>query len=172
MSTPRPGYDQALKRMLTQVLATPYHTLWPLAELMGNVSADATLAVAEQIASAPIPRHEQIELTGLLALLASVRIDRNMIIQALRRSHMIEELWKESSLYEVVLEEGMKKGLRGVARDVVKAHFPAAGDELLERIDAIDDTDVLRRIIVEIGSFPDLAAITAVIDAAQSTTQP
>ncbi len=139
---------------------------------MGNVTADTTLAAAEQIASAPIQRHEQVELTGLLALLASIRIDRNAILQALRRSHMINEILKESSLYEYFLEEGEKRALHQLARDVVKVHFPTVSDDLLGRLDAIDDTNVLRRIIVEIDSFPDLAAIKAAIDAAQPPPQP
>ena len=51
------------------VLATNEYHLWPLAGLMGTVTPDSTIAVAEQIAAAPLPRYEQGELTGLLALL-------------------------------------------------------------------------------------------------------
>jgi predicted transposase YdaD len=166
------------------VLATNEYHLWPLAGLMGVVTAESTIAVAEQILAAPLPRYEQGELTGLLALLSSLRIDRETIVQALRRSRMIEDILKESSLYEVILEEGMQKGLekgvekgrsegrlaatRQLARDAVAARFPGADVALLDRIDMVTDTAVLRCLILTLADFPDLAAVQTTINAASA----
>jgi hypothetical protein len=45
-----------------RVLETPYYDLWPLAGLMAGVTAEATVAVAERIAVAPLPAHEREDL--------------------------------------------------------------------------------------------------------------
>ncbi len=165
-----------------QILSTNHYMLWPLAGLMGNVTPESTLAIAEQIVQAPLLRHDKSELTGLLAVLAGARINRYLILQLLRRHDVIEDILKESSFYEVVLEEGIEKGraeglkegvaegqlaaMRQLAHDALSARFGALDEKLAERITEIADTDVLRRLILEAGKFPDLPDVVALVDSA------
>jgi hypothetical protein len=52
-----------------------YYDLWPLASLMGEQVALASVTqVAERIAVAPLPQAERSELTGLLVVLADLRL--------------------------------------------------------------------------------------------------
>lgn len=64
------------------VLGTNYYTLWPLAALMADVTVESTVALAQRIAQTPLPRHERSELTGLLTLLAGMRLPRQAILEA------------------------------------------------------------------------------------------
>ncbi len=99
---PQPGYDAALKEMLS---AAQEYNLWPLAGLMGKqVTEDTTFAVAEKIVQAPIERQEKSRLVGILGLLAGMRLPKANLMQALERDHMIEEIWKESSFGEAAAE--------------------------------------------------------------------
>ncbi len=91
---------------------------------------------------------------------------------------MIEDIIKESSFYEVVLEEGIEKGIekgraegqlaamRQLARDALAARFGALDEVLAERIGLLTDTEVLRRLILEAGKFPDLSAVVTLVDSA------
>ncbi len=172
-----------------QILSSNHYVLWPLAGLMGDVTPESTLAIAEQIVQAPLMRHDKSELTGLLAVLAGARINRYLILQLLRRHDVIEDILKESSFYEVVLEEGIEKGieqgieqgiekgraegqldlLRQLARDALSARFGALEQSLAEHLSQITDTDVLRRLILEAGQFPDLPSVVILVDSALPT---
>jgi predicted transposase YdaD len=93
-----------------QILGTEHYALWPLVSLMANVTAESTRLVAERIAALPIPREERQELTGLLAVLAGTRLPITTILEALRRSHMLEDLLRESSVAEWLRAEGRAEG--------------------------------------------------------------
>ena len=93
-----------------QVLGTEHYALWPLASLMANVTAESTRAVAERIAALPIPTEERRELTGLLAVLAGMRLENRVVLEALRRSDMLRDLLRESSVAEALREEGKAEG--------------------------------------------------------------
>ena len=167
------------------VLHTDHYYLWPMAGLMAGVTPESVLAVAEQIVAAPLPRQDKSELTGLLGLLAGLRIPKDAITQALRSKKMIDEIWEESTYKEVVFDLGVEKGIekgiekgtvRGqlvafhqLAQSAVTQRFPDVAPELLARIAALQDVDVLRRIILNIAEVADLAALTSIIDAAQSS---
>lgn len=96
---------------------------------------------------------------------------------------MLEDLIKDSGFYDYVLEEGKEQGiqqgiqqgqlelLRQMATEQVGHHFPDADAALFSRIEALTDRVVLRRIVMDIGSAPDLATIEAWIDAAQPDNQ-
>ncbi len=175
------------------VLATQNYALWPLAGLMANVTAESTFAVAERIAAAPLSRHQQSEFTGLLVLLAGTRIDRDLILQLLGRRKVIDDIIKESSFYQILTEWGREEGLvKGVAEglqqglqqgieqgieqgklaaerqlacDALSEHFGDVGAEVLDRVNALSDTALLRRIILKTEEFPDIAAVIAAIGA-------
>lgn len=66
------------------VLDTAYYQLWPLASLMANVTPASTVAVAERLADAPLPRAERSDLLGLLITLAGVRLGKVDLVAALR----------------------------------------------------------------------------------------
>ena len=67
--------------------------------------------VAEQLAETALPPAEREELTGLLAVLAGMRVPRPVVEQVLRRNPMIRDLLRESSMVELWLEEGKARGL-------------------------------------------------------------
>jgi len=93
-----------------RVLATPEAWAWPLAALMAGATAETVAAVAERIAQSPLPYSERGELTGLLAALAGVRLPRSVVEELLWRNPMIRDLLAESSVAEILLEEGEAKG--------------------------------------------------------------
>jgi predicted transposase YdaD len=162
-----------------QILSTTHYVLWPLAGLMGQVTPESTVSIAEQIVSAPLPHHERSELAGLLVLLAGARIDRNLILQLLRGHTMIEDIFKESSVYEIVLEEGIEKGIeqgqlkamRQLAKDALSARFGVLDEALVERISKLTDMNVLRQLILDVAKFPDLPAAVAIVDSSTPTKE-
>ncbi len=120
---PQPGYDAALKEMLS---AAQEYNLWPLAGLMGKqVTEDTTFAVAEKIVQAPIERQEKSRLVGILGLLAGMRLPKANLMQALERDHMIEEIWKESSFGEAAAEI-LRPEVEAKLRPEVEAKIGAA----------------------------------------------
>lgn len=92
------------------VLNTPQPYLWPLAILMADTSLDRVRQVAERIIAEPLSRQDQSELLGITGLLAGLRIPVDAIMQALRRSNMIEDIWKESSYREVLTQYAHEMG--------------------------------------------------------------
>jgi len=67
-----------------RVLETPQPALWPLASLMAEATVDSTILVAERIARAPLSRVEREELSGLLWLLAGLRLSPEAVRSALK----------------------------------------------------------------------------------------
>ena len=92
-----------------QVLRTTQYPLWPLAVLMGQTTPKGAATIAEQIAQAPLDRHERSELTGLSVLLASIRVSHAQLVEQLRRTQMISELLEDSSFAEVIRELFLEK---------------------------------------------------------------
>jgi hypothetical protein len=136
------------------VIETPYYDLWPLAGLMADVSVETTLAVAERIAAAPLPRHERSELTGLLTLLAGMRLSRVTLLEAIGRNGMIKDIWEESSFadaaYDIfhdrLIAEGEAKGeakgeataTREMARLALEGRYGALSDDLVTALASAD----------------------------------
>ena len=106
-----------------QVLQSNDYNIWPVAALMAGTTADSTIAIAERLAAAPLPRRERSELAGTLILLAGLRVPRAALADALRRAHMIEDIWKESSFAEAVYDVASEEG---VARQVAPRAAPRA----------------------------------------------
>ncbi|MGZ3585411.1 MAG: hypothetical protein ACXVCT_21930, partial [Ktedonobacterales bacterium] len=92
------------------VLDTDHYQLWPLASLMGGVTQDSTLAIAQRLAGVPLPRAERGELVGLLVALAGVRLPKIDLRSALKEIPMLDELLRESTFYDAVYEEGFVEG--------------------------------------------------------------
>jgi len=152
-----------------RVLDTSFYELWPLAGLMADVSVESTLAVAERIARAPLPRDERDELERSLALFAGMRLPRQSLIDAIRRAHMALNLWEESvlkdALGELMLErereEGAAEGMRNSLRLVLEARFGQLDDTLTAAIQQADTAalpDLLAR-----AAKDDLPAIRAAL---------
>jgi hypothetical protein len=140
---------------------------------MADVSVESTLAVAERIARAPLPRDERDELERSLALFAGMRLPRQSLIDAIRRAHMALNLWEESvlkdALGELMLERereegkavGEVDGMRNSLRLVLEARFGPLDDTLTAAIQQADTAalpDLLAR-----AAKDDLPAIRAAL---------
>lgn len=151
-----------------RILETEYYEIWPLAGLMAGVTADVTLDIAKRIAVTPLSQYERSELAGLLVLLASARLPRQSILDALRRNAVINELISESSMAgyfeELGLERGMQRGmqqgiqqgiqqgLRESVRLVLESRFGTLSEELREAIARADEAtleEALRHIATD-----------------------
>lgn len=115
-----------------RVLETEYYELWPLAGLMGDVTPEATLQVADKIAAAPLSAKRREELTTSLVLLAGVRIPRRVIREALlRRRHMLKDIWEESSLKDALRDLVVQDDFRAV----LEARFGTLDGDLIRAIE-------------------------------------
>ncbi len=181
------------------ILNMPQPHVWPLAGLMAGTSSELVYAVAERIAAEPLARQDKSELIGILGLLAGLRIPKDAIAQALGRSHMIEDIWKESSFAEAIydvarergladgraegLEQGLEQGreqglsagqlqaMRLLAHDAVAQRFPDVAPDIFAGIAALADQEVLRRLILHTAEISDSAALAAIIAAAAPPAQ-
>lgn len=137
------------------------YALWPLAGLMAGTTIESTVALAEQLATAPLSRDDRIELTSALPLLSGLRLPGSALIEALRRSLVIEEIWKESSfvtaIHDLAWEEGLEKGraegraeaLRDVARTTLRNRYGELSEDISAAINAASEA-VLFEIITHI----------------------
>ncbi|MGZ3681879.1 MAG: hypothetical protein ACXVDI_25245 [Ktedonobacterales bacterium] len=147
-----------------RILTTDYYQLWPLTSLMAGVTTESTVAVAQRLAEAPLPRAERSDLIGLLIVLAGLRLGRMDLSAALRRNLMFGELLKESNFAEVIYdlgreegeakgrEEGAVQALRTSLRLVLEARFGALPNDMTVAINALDSialTEALRHAAVE-----------------------
>jgi len=126
-----------------RVLQTTYYDLWPLASLMAGASVERAVAIAEQIAVAPLTQAERGELTGLLVVVSEVRLRRREVLEALRSNPIIDELVRQSSLFELAKEEGKLEGKleggRAMVRVFLQGRFGAPHDDLIAALDAADE---------------------------------
>jgi len=130
-----------------RVLATPRHELWPLAGLMAGATVETTVATAERIAALPAPREECTDLIGLLAGLAGIQFPHATVLAALRRHPMIEELLRESSVAQELLDEGRAEGEargkadgeRQMAQLALEGMHGPLGEDALAALHAADE---------------------------------
>ncbi len=134
-----------------QALAANAYALWPLASLMAGASIETTVAVAEQLAVAPLPRQERSDLVGLLTDLAGIRLPIEALLAAMRENTMIDDLLRESGVAEYFRQEalkegkeaGMREGLReGMQKMVIVAlegRFGAVADDLRAAVNQADE---------------------------------
>jgi predicted transposase YdaD len=102
---------------------------------------------------------------------SGLRYDKNQfnfLLEAARMRILTEEMLKESSFYQMILEEGIEKGmekatsgLRNAIREVVSSRFPGPVD--LAALDQIKDIDRLQQILTVTLRAQNLAEITAQI---------
>jgi len=121
--------------------------LWPLAGLAADVTVDSTIAVAERIAQAALPLAERSELLGALALLAGLQIPRSAVLTALRRSLMLQDIIRESTFAQDLIEEGQHEMARERARLALQGRYGPLADELVAAVNAADDATL--RALVE-----------------------
>ncbi len=147
-----------------QILETPHYMLWPLAGVMGKeVTPDSFGRVAEQIIHTPLLRPQVADLVGELTAIGGLRLQKEEIVEALRRHPMLEDLLRESSFTEVVadilrpeikaegraeglaegraegLAEGRAEGMREAARKVLTKRFETIPEDLLTALHAADE---------------------------------
>lgn len=146
-----------------QVLATNHYALWPLAALMAGATVDTMIQAAERIATAPVPRSEQSEITGTLLLLAGVNLPFNAIIEAIRRRPMLDEIIEESSVAQWLIErgrkegsakareEGREEGRRQMVQAALEGRFGSLPEDMLAALNAADEA-ILRDVIAHIGN--------------------
>jgi hypothetical protein len=121
--------------------------LWPLAGLAADVTVDSTIAVAERIAQAALPLAERSELLGALALLAGLQVPRSAVLTALRRSLMLQDIIRESTFAQDLIEEGQHEMAREMARLALQGRYGPLADELVAAVNAADDATL--RALVE-----------------------
>jgi hypothetical protein len=123
-----------------RVLETDNYDLWPLASLMGEASVERVVAIAERISTAtPLLPAERSELTGLLVVLAELRLRKRTVIRALRRNPMIDELIRNSSLFEEAKAEGKAEGERRMLALMLEARFGPLGEDFRAAIGSADE---------------------------------
>ena len=130
-----------------QVLAMAEPGAWPLATLMQGEALTTLETVAERLAQAPLPYSEREVLTGMLAVLAGLRLPRPIVEQMLRRNPMLRELLRESSVAEIWREEGEAKGLaegeaKGLARGLAEGQRTLVQTILESRFGQLDAAEV------------------------------
>ncbi|MGH2516843.1 MAG: hypothetical protein ACRDHP_14410 [Ktedonobacterales bacterium] len=142
-----------------RVLATADYALWPLSGLMAGTTVENTLDVAARIAEVPIPRSVQSELIDTLALLSSVNLPLDAILDAIRRHPSMEDIFLESSLGQYLIQQGREEGreegqrqmARGMAQVALEGRFGPLNADVLAAVNAADEA-VLRDIVAHIGT--------------------
>jgi hypothetical protein len=138
-----------------RVLDTPHVALWPLASLMAGATVDSTVMLAERIAGAPLSRVERGELSGLLWLLAGLRLPRAVVRSALRRNPMLRELWRESSFVALMRDEakaeGREEGMRALAQVALEGRFGSLPADIVEALQSVND-ETLMAVVAHIAS--------------------
>lgn len=130
-----------------QALAANAYALWPLASLMAGASIETTVAVAEQLAVAPLPRQERSDLVGLLTDLAGIRLPIQALLEALRENTMIDDLLRESGVAEYFRQEalkegkeaGMREGMRQMIIVALEGRFGELADDLRAAVNQADE---------------------------------
>jgi hypothetical protein len=133
--------------------------LWPLASLMAQVTSDSTLAVAERIVQAPLLVAERRELTGLLLVLAGLRLPPMAIMGALRRNPMLEDLLKDNSVAQILIERGIEQGIergieegeRRMAQVSLEGRFGPLSDDMRAALRTADEA-ILHDLAAHIAS--------------------
>jgi hypothetical protein len=146
------------ERPQAEVLGTPHVALWPLASLMAEVTAASTLAVAERIVQSSLSEDERRDLTGLLLVLAGSRVAPSALLNALGRSQMINDLLKDSSFVQVMIEEGERRLVRmtletrhGVLSEDLLAALRSADEATLLALNANIAADSLEQVRARLG---------------------
>jgi len=142
-----------------QVLASDSYGLWPLVSLMRGATVETTLEVAHRIATAPLPHDIRAELTGLLGVLAGVRLPLRAVLAELRRNPMISDLIQETgwaqAWKEIWNEEGRNQGKlegeRRMARLALEGRFGHLDENILAALNTADET-VLQTVVLNCTS--------------------
>ncbi len=116
----RYGVIRLWEESAEQVLAMAEPGAWLLATLMRGEPLTTLETVAERLARASLPHSEREELTGMLAVLAGLRLPRPLVEQIVRRNPMLRELLGESSVAEMWREEGEARGEAKGQRELVQ----------------------------------------------------
>lgn len=142
-----------------RVLAMAEYGPWPLADLMGGTSVEATVSIAEPLAELSAPERERSDLIGLLANLAGVNIPQDVLLAAFRSKPMIDDLLEYSSVAQAFVEEGERRGeqrgeqrmARRMALLALEGRFGPLSDELRAAINAADEA-TLQEIVAHIAT--------------------
>lgn len=142
-----------------QVLVSDSYGLWPLVSLMRGATVETTLEVAHRIATAPLPQDIRAELTGLLGILAGVRLPLRAVLAELRRNPMISDLIQETGWAQAWKEiwneegreqgrnEGKLEGERRMTRLALEGRFGHLDENILAALNTADET-VLQTVVL------------------------
>jgi len=142
-----------------RVLAAGNYPLWPLASLMADTTVENTLAVAERLAAAPLPRAEQHELSSTLMLLATVNLPVDALFDAIRRHPIMEDIIEESGFAQYFRqrgreegrEEGREDGQRQMTRLALEGRFGPLPADLLAALNTAT-TGILLEIVAHVST--------------------
>jgi hypothetical protein len=129
------------------VLDTNHYQLWPFASLMANITPESAVSVAERLADSPLPRAERSDLIGLLITLAGVRLGRVDWFSTLRGNLMLDDLLRESSFYELMVERSRAEDLRLV----LDGRFGTLPDDMIAAMNHLDG-DTLAELLRHAGT--------------------
>lgn len=160
------------------VLQSSEYTLWPLTPLMAGADVRLLQQTAEQIAQADLPRMTRVELEGILALFATLRLPKQTIQQTIRSNPMIEDLIKDSGFYDLikdmVVEDVQKEfvkdkldTLQRLVLGLAEQHFPDLAAATHTRITATADSSRLEQAILAMNTFAGEAELVAFLTSKQ-----
>ena len=147
-----------------RVLAMDRESLLPFVPLMRGGQAE--LEIGAQRLSLVRDERKQQELGLHFLLLGGLRYNREDILELIGSKSMIPlEQLKESSVYQLIVEEGLKEGRRQgevkgraeTLRRLVEKRFP--GLNVASQIERIGDAQVLQELILEVTDMTDGAAL-------------
>ncbi|HEV7215126.1 MAG TPA: hypothetical protein VGP33_08355, partial [Chloroflexota bacterium] len=138
-------------------LARPEPAPWPLAALMSGANEAMILEVAERIARTYLPLAERGELTGLLAVLAGMRLPPGAVANMVRRSPMLRELVRELGVAEIFEPEAAARGesrcvvagMRELVQTRLERRFGVLRADELAALEAAD-APLLRQVAVQV----------------------
>jgi hypothetical protein len=114
--------------------------------------------VAERIVQSPLAEEERRDLTSLLFVLAGSRVAPSALLAALGRSHMIDDLLKDNSFVQVMMEEGERRLVRmtletrhGPLSEDLLVALRSADEAILLALNAHIATDSLEQVRARLG---------------------
>jgi predicted transposase YdaD len=149
------------------LLEKPFPLLWPLAALMAKADGTSVANVGQQIANQKLGERLKELLIGYLGLLAGIQLDKDVVLEALRRYPIVDKLWQSSSVGKALVEEAEARGraegrvegaaqaARRMARLALEGRFGALDQEALTALDKAEEA-TLAALVAEMVAHPDI----------------
>jgi predicted transposase YdaD len=143
--------------------------LLPFVPLLKGATLESVDLAVEQIVqqSANPERGTAID---LLLMFAGRAFGKASISEFVRRHPMLDSYFKESPWYQMVEEQGEKKGLHEAIEGILARRFPSLADTTRAQLGAISDPEQLREIVVQLSMATDEASALAAINLVKDDT--